>query len=202
MKIEKLFETSKYTGERITLIEAEKRISKKGIYPSYSILLNSEKVFQTFKGFGGAVTESSGYVISKLPETVRQNIVASYFNSEKGNGYTIARTHMNSCDFSLENWACVPEKDETLNSFSMERTDRYIIPLLKSADEESNHRLNILISPWSPPYWMKTNGNMNKGGKLLPQYRKLWADYFVKFIKEIQKRNLTPSYVTIQNEPA
>ncbi|MFA6938115.1 MAG: glycoside hydrolase family 30 protein [Treponema sp.] len=202
MKIEKLYETSKDTEKRISLIEAGKRISKNEIYPSCSILLNSEKVFQTFKGFGGAVTESSGYVISKLPETVRQNIVASYFNSEKGNGYTIARTHMNSCDFSLENWACVPKKDETLNSFSMERTDCYITPLLKSADEESNHMLDILISPWSPPYWMKTNNDMNHGGKLLPQYKQLWANYFVKFIKELQKRNLTPTYVTVQNEPA
>ena len=121
MKIEKLYETSKDTEKRISLIEAGKRISKNEIYPSCSILLNSEKVFQTFKGFGGAVTESSGYVISKLPETVRQNIVASYFNSEKGNGYTIARTHMNSCDFSLENWACVPEKDEIGRASCRER---------------------------------------------------------------------------------
>lgn len=202
MQIEKLFETTKDTKRRIEQIPVSERIVEKVGIPSCFIELDSSKKGQTFKGWGGAVTESSGYVISRLPEEVREKIVAAYFNSESGNGYTLARTHMNSCDFSLENWACVPEKDETLKSFSMKQTDKYITPLLVAASKETNNELQLLISPWSPPYWMKTNDDMNNGGKLLPQYKQLWADYFVKFVKEIKNRNLEIKYVTIQNEPA
>jgi glucosylceramidase len=84
----------------------------------------------------------------------------------------------------------------------MERTDQYITPMLKAADAASGHSLLLLVSPWSPPVWMKDNNDMNHGGHLFPEYRGLWADYFVTFITELQKRGLTVKYVTIQNEPA
>ena len=35
-----------------------------------------------------------------------------------------------------------------------------------------------MMAPWSPPPFMKTNGEMNHGGELKPEYRQLWADYF------------------------
>lgn len=202
MIIEKLYETTKDTKKRIDEISINERILEKVSIQSCFIELDTEKKGQIFNGFGGAITESSGYVISKLPEKIREEIVSLYFNSTKGNGYILARTHMNSCDFSLNNWACVPQKDETLESFSMKLTDKYITPLLVAAMNETNQNLNLLISPWSPPFWMKTNEDMNNGGKLLPQYKQLWADYFVKFIKELQNRHLNIKYVTIQNEPA
>jgi glucosylceramidase len=202
MKINTLFETAKDTARRILEIQPQERTIRDKRMLSCIITVKTDEKHQTFKGFGGALTESSGYVLSKLPSPLRKEAVSAYFDKKHGNGYVFARTHMNSCDFSLENWACVPQKDETLASFSMDRTDRYITPLLKAADESSGHKLMLLVSPWSPPAWMKDNNDMNHGGHLLPAYRGLWADYFVRFIKELKKRGLTIRYVTIQNEPA
>jgi glucosylceramidase len=154
------------------------------------------------EGFGGALTESSGYVLSLIPAEKQKELMDAYYSPEKGNRYTLARTHMNSCDFSLENWACVEKPDTSLASFSMDRTDKYITPLLSKAQDSIGGSLKLLISPWSPPGWMKDNGEMNHGGKLLKEYYPLWAAYFVRFIDELQKRGINTWLVSVQNEPA
>jgi glucosylceramidase len=60
----------------------------------------------------------------------------------------------------------------------------------------------LFSSPWSPPAWMKTNGEMNHGGKLKPEYRDAWALYFAKYIKAYKQEGIDVWGLTIQNEPA
>ncbi|MDZ7672495.1 MAG: glycoside hydrolase family 30 protein [Halanaerobiales bacterium] len=72
----------------------------------------------------------------------------------------------------------------------------------KHAKDIRGKRIKILASPWSPPAWMKTNNDMNNGGKLLKKYYQTWANYYVKFINEYKKRNIDIWGVTVQNEPA
>ena len=188
MKIERIFETAKDTNERISEINVSERIANASGWIPTTLTLDVSKSFQSFEGFGGALTESSGYVLSRLPAEVRQQAIDAYYNTKTGNAYRFGRVHMNSCDFSLENWACLPERDESLESFSMERTDKYITPLasdVKKAAQASASDVRFLLSPWSPPTWMKDNNDMNHGGHLLPQYWELWAKYFVKFIQKM-----------------
>lgn len=201
MKIIKLVETAKDNNSRLSEINLSDRLDeKKGL--SCSISIDTKQQFQTFKGFGGAITESVGYVLSTLSEKKQQEVLNAYFNEKTGNNLTFERTHMNSSDFSLENWACVEEKDETLESFSMKRTDKYITPNLQKANKIKNQNLKIMISTWSPPAWMKDNNDMNHGGKLLPQYKELLAKYWVKFLDNIKARDLNVELISIQNEPA
>ena len=194
-----IYESSKDTENRIKKLNVEDKRAAKGKNLSCTINIAKNKTYQTFKGFGCAVTESAGYVLSFLPEKEQDRLAGECFSEEKNN-YVFARTHMNSCDFSLENWSCLPEKDESLESFSFERTDRYITPLLKRAAGQ-NKNLSVIVTPWSPPAWMKSNNDMNNGGKLKKKYRSLWASYFVKFIKGLKERGLNVSHVSIQNEP-
>jgi O-glycosyl hydrolase len=70
-------------------------------------------------GFGGALTEFSAYALSLIPPEKRKEAIDAFYSAETGNRYTLARTHLNSCDFSLENWACVEQADESLESFSL-----------------------------------------------------------------------------------
>ena len=205
MKIEKLYETAKDTAERIWELSPDERTYEGGGWIPTTLTLKPEEQHQKFYGFGGALTESSAYVLSRLPSQVRKQAIDAYYNPSTGNAYKFARIHMNSCDFSLDNWACVPEKDETLKSFSMDRTDKYISPLamdVQKAAEEAGSNVQFLLSPWSPPYWMKDNGDMNHGGHLLDCYKELWAQYFVTFINKMAERDIKISFVTIQNEPA
>jgi len=42
---------------------------------------------------------------------------------------------------------------------------------------------------------------MLQGGKLLPEFRQAWANYYVKFIKAYEEEGIPVWGLTIQNEP-
>ena len=48
---------------------------------------------------------------------------------------------------------------------------------------------------------MKTNGNMLNGGKLKPEDRQAWADYYVRFIQAYREQGIPIWGLTVQNEP-
>ena len=110
---------------------------------------------------------------------------------------------MNSCDFALGNYAHVETVgDVDLASFNIDRDRQALLPFIKAAQKVAVQPLKLLVSPWSPPAWMKSNGHMNHGGKLLPQYRQAWARCFVRFIEAYEKEGVPVWGVSVQNEPA
>ncbi|MDF2538674.1 MAG: glycoside hydrolase family 30 [Herbinix sp.] len=164
--------------------------------------IHPEFEYQTYHGFGGAITEASGYAYSKLSKENQEKVLKLYFG-EEGNRYNMARGHIDSCDFSLGNYSAVTDpEDKEMKSFSLERDEQYILPLMKAAQELSGDALDLLLSPWSPPAFMKTNGEKNHGGGLKPEYREFWAEYICRYIKEYEQRGLRPNRITVQNEPA
>ena len=96
-------------------------------------------------------------------------IIEAYFG-KNGNQYNMGRTHINSCDFSLGNYALCDVEDRELSNFSIERDKKMLIPFIKAALKKTSVPLHIMASPWSPPPWMKTNNQMNHGGKLKEEY--------------------------------
>ena len=155
--------------------------------------------YQTVKGFGGAFTEAAATTLDKLDKTQRAKALELYFDPEKGIGYNFGRVHINSCDFSLGNYSCVDEGDNSLKSFNINRDKKSVIPMIKDAMKYNN--IDIFASPWSPPGYMKTSGEMNHGGKLKPEYYELWSEYYVKFIEEYKKEGICINSITVQNEP-
>ncbi len=155
--------------------------------------------YQTIKGFGGAFTEATAATLYKLSKSNREKIIKMYFDPKEGIGYTLGRVHINSCDFSLGNYSCVDENDETLESFQINRDKLFVIPMIK--DAMNYGELELIASPWSPPAYMKTNGEMNHGGKLKEEYYELWAEYYVKFINAYQNEGIKISKISVQNEP-
>lgn len=166
------------------------------------LMVNSERRFQRIEGFGGAFTESSASVWQQLPQAEADALLRAYFDSEQGHGYTLCRVHMNSCDFSLGNYAHaeVPG-DEALQHFNIERDRQALLPMIKAAQAVAAQPIKLLVSPWSPPPWMKSNGQMNQGGKLLPQYAAAWAQCYVRFIQAYEAEGVPVWGVTVQNEP-
>lgn len=168
-----------------------------------SIFVDPAKCFQEIEGIGGAFTESAAYALSKLGPANRKRAMQAYFDRATGHGYTLCRTHMNSCDFSLSNYANASVAgDFALDHFTIQREKRYLLPMLKEAHAWGNEPYKLFVSPWSPPAWMKTNDNMNMGGKLRPECRDAWARCFVKFIQAYQAEGIDIWAVTVQNEPA
>jgi glucosylceramidase len=169
---------------------------------SPAILLDASKTFQVIEGFGGALTDAAAETYFKLPERIRLEILNAYFNPETGIGYSLCRTHINSCDFSSDSYAYaeVPG-DIKLEHFSIKHDRQFRIPLIKQALAVSRNGLKIFASPWSPSAWMKTNNDMLHGGVLKPEYRQAWADYFVRFIQAYKDEGISVWGVTVQNEP-
>ncbi|WP_246055334.1 glycoside hydrolase family 30 protein [Pseudalkalibacillus caeni] len=163
--------------------------------------INPEVTYQTMLGFGGAFTEASAYSLSLISKEKRDEVIRRYFHPEEGLGYRFGRTHINSCDFSLGNYTYVNEGDISLDSFSIDREKQLVIPLIKDAIKEAGQELHIVSSPWSPPPWMKSNGEMNNGGKLLPEYKAIWASYYVKYVEAMEAEGIPLWGITIQNEP-
>lgn len=155
---------------------------------------------QSMEGFGGAITDAAGYVFSRMSEEKQEEMLSLYFSPEQMN-YQKVRIHMDSCDFSTHMYEAVEAGDESLASFSFRDTERYILPLLDAAEKKAGKRLKIMLSVWSPPAWMKTNGSRKNGGSLKPEYRKLWAKYICRYIHTFRERGYQVERISIQNEP-
>ena len=145
------------------------------------IQLNPEQIFQTITGFGGSFTESSAYLLNRLSKKNRTKILEAYF-SEKGANYSLTRTHISSCDFSLNNYTYAPIADDfELKNFSIKEDMDDLIPMIKDAMAVSEDGFKIIASPWTAPPWMKTiedwytpgmpeNHYQGTGGELKPEY--------------------------------
>lgn len=165
------------------------------------VFVNPEKIYQTFIGIGGAITDASAEVFATLPPVKQQELLEAYYDKDKGIGYTLARTNIHSCDFSSGSYTYVSDESKELSTFSIQHDMQYRIPLIKKAIQTAGGSLLLFASPWSPPAFMKSNKSMLKGGKLLPEYDQPWANYFTKFIKAYEKEGIPVWGITVQNEP-
>jgi glucosylceramidase len=177
---------------RLTEFTASKNASK--------IILNPEKTFQTITGFGGSFTESSAHLLNQISKPNRDKILQAYFG-EEGAQYSLTRTHIASCDFSLNNYTYASvDGDLKLEHFSIEADRDDLIPMIKDAMAISKDGFNIIASPWTAPPWMKDN-KAYVGGTLLPEYYNAFALYFNKYLDAYKAEGIDIWGITPVNEP-
>ena len=194
-----IYLTSKESKARIKEIP-ESELLQDLITDLRSIKVDNNQIRQSILGFGGAFTEASASVFHQLDADKKSEIIQAYFG-DNGNQYNMGRTHINSCDFSLGNYALCEKEDRKLTDFSIERDKKMLIPFIKEALNEASSPILLMASPWSPPPWMKTNNQMNHGGKLKEEFQDTWAEYYCKFI-EFYERDGVPIWgISVQNEP-
>lgn len=163
--------------------------------------LYPQVTFQEIEGFGGAITDAAAYVYSLMSEEQKRQLIQTYF-SPSNMKYCLVRIHMDSCDFSTGMYeAMSDEADRELKSFSFARTEKYILPMLEAAQKAAGKPLKLMLSPWSPPAFMKTNGQRVAGGSLKEGMEGFWADYICRYILEFQKRGFAVQRISLQNEP-
>jgi glucosylceramidase len=197
----RVFRSAKDTGER--LAEGRTLALEKGLVTALpSILIDTDTRYQQIEGFGGAFTEAAAVTFHKMSPERRAEILKAYFDLHEGHGYTLCRTHINSCDFALGNYTYAEvDGDVDLEHFDIGRDCQALIPLIKAAQQGAGSPLKLLASPWSPPAWMKTNSQMNQGGKLKPEYRDVWARYYCRYIQAYENEGIPIWGVSVQNEP-
>lgn len=175
--------------------------------PSSQVLFTVRNITNnTIMGFGGAFTDAATMTMKSLSDNARTNLINSYF-SPKGIEYNFGRIPMASCDFSNRIYSYDDnDGDMKLEKFSLAEEDvLYKIPAIKDAMKVSRRGISLFGSPWSSPYWMKTNNNMTGKGTLKGEvggdYYKTWANYFVKFLQAYKDHGLDIWGLTAQNEP-
>jgi len=155
--------------------------------------------FQRIVGFGGALTEASGYVYAQMDASTRDEFIRLYFG-EDGNRYSLGRLSLQSCDFSLGPRAYLQRASRNLEGFSLDDDFAYVLPLVFDA-LAANPRLEFLASPWSPPAWAKSNRSMKRGGRLLRAHYGTWAALMARFVAEYRALGIPVTRLTVQNEP-
>ena len=189
-----VYETSE-SGNKLTRITEFSKVDSASV-----IKILPEQKYQTITGFGGSFTESSAYLLNKLSKKNRDTILQAYF-AEEGARYSLTRTHIASCDFSLNNYTYAPIADDMeLKSFNIDEDRDDLIPMIKEAQAISKDGFKIISSPWTSPPWMKDNKEY-VGGKLLPKYYDAFALYFSKYLEAYKTEGIDIWGLTPVNEP-
>ena len=163
----------------------------------------TDETFQTVDGFGLAITQASCYNLLRMSQEDRTKLLTELFSPTAGAGSSLIRVCIGGSDFSMDEYTWC-DKEGMANFAVHESEKQFLFPIL---DEiyQINPNVQIIGSPWSCPIWMKVpDGSPIAGwtsGRLNPKYYADYADYFVKWIQEMQKRGYKVKYVTLQNEP-
>ncbi|MDR3388729.1 MAG: glycoside hydrolase family 30 beta sandwich domain-containing protein [Rudaea sp.] len=195
-----LIETARDNGHRLAALPEPAA----GADADAAIVCDPRQRDQQILGFGGALTESAAYVLQQLPKAKRMQVLHAYYDPADGIGYTLARTHIGSCDFSLTSWTLDDTADDrALRHFSLAPMRARQLPLIRDVQRlVGANRFKLVASPWSPPAWMKTNGQLVRGGTLRTGYEDAWADCYVRFLKAMRDEEKIPVWaLTVQNEP-
>lgn len=172
------------------------------IYPT--IIVDPAKEFQHVDGFGYTLTGGSAMHIHKMDREPRQALLQELFATDStsiGTSYLRLSIGASDLDEKTFSYNDLPqgETDYEMEKFSLDPDRSYLIPVLKEI-LAINPDIQLMGSPWSPPVWMKTNGD-TRGGSLKPECYAAYSKYFVKYIQEMAAEGITINAITVQNEP-
>lgn len=176
------------------------------------VTVDPSRPFQTLTGFGATLTDSSAYLISQAPATVRDAILTRLFGhrSGRGNGsigLDILRLPIGATDNSVSYEMDRVTYDATADDFGLERfstiaDNQYYLPLLHRI-MAINPKVRFISSPWTAPLWMKTDSHDLGYGTLedSPDVVLAYAQYLVKYLEDYRSKGIPIDYLTLQNEP-
>ena len=157
--------------------------------------------YQKIIGFGGCFNELAWQALQPLDSSQREEVFQALF-SPKGCNFTACREGIGANDFALA-WYSLDETpgDYAMDHFNIDEDRKTLIPFIKEAMKHQP-KLAIWAVPWSPPSWMKTNGQY-KGGKMKqdPQTLSAYALYFSKYAQAYLKEGIPLRAIMPQNEP-
>jgi glucosylceramidase len=157
--------------------------------------------YQTIIGFGGCFNELAWQALQAVDGSRRDEVLQALF-AASGCNFTACREGIGANDFALA-WYSLDETpdDYAMDHFNIDEDSKTLIPFIKAA-MQYQPKLALWGVPWSPPSWMKTNGQY-KGGKMKqdPQTLAAYALYFSKYAQAYLKEGIPLRAVMPQNEP-
>lgn len=195
------------TGDQKSLLsqKAPLPFSKKEEKNVQTITIDRGTKYQTMDGFGAAMTGSSAFLINnKLTESAKEKLLKDLF-STAGIHMSYVRHSIGASDFSVDekgNSSSYTYADDSLDRFSVDK-DREVIQVLQESLVQ-NQNLKIMGTPWTAPSWLKFGEKTYNGWYLDytdEETYKVYADYFVRYIKAFKEKGIPIDSITIQNEP-
>lgn len=110
-----------------------------------------------FSAFGTTFNELDWDAFNLLSRQEQDKLMYDIFSPDGDLKFTHGRVSMNANDYSREWYSCDDvDGDFALKYFNIEHDKRNIIPLARAA-QRYQPALQLFMSPWSPPVWMKIN---------------------------------------------
>jgi glucosylceramidase len=186
------------------------------------VAVDDAQRFQEIDGFGASLTDSAGWLFAKKLNPAQTDAAfKKLFGRRDGIALSFLRQPVGSSDLAVTFYsfddlcqqtakACTTPpgiSDPNLEHFSLAHDQEYILPLLKKA-LDINPSLHVMLTPWSPPEWMKSSGSMlgssadeKEKSSLRPEFYPAFANYLVKTIQGYQAAGVPIWALSVQNEP-
>ncbi|PJJ58657.1 glycoside hydrolase family 30 protein [Hymenobacter chitinivorans] len=193
------------TTDKTALFQSQAALPWTTAQPSGAVIdINDQQTFQPIDGFGYCLTGGSAELLHRMGAPERKALLQELFGTDGNNiGVSYLRLSIGASDLDAQvfSYDDLPagQTDPELTKFSLAPDQPHLIPVLKEI-LAINPKIKILGSPWSPPTWMKTNGN-SKGGSLKPEFYDAYARYFVKYVQGMKAQGVRIDAITVQNEP-
>ncbi len=198
-------------------------ISKTATAPQLPLItVDDSQRFQEIDGFGASLTDAAAWLFAKkLTPAQTDAAFKSLFSRRDGIAISFLRQPIGSSDLAVTFYsyddlcqqtdkACSTAggaSDPNLGHYSLQHDQEYILPLLKKA-VALNPPIHIMITPWSPPGWMKTSGSMlglypdsKQPSTLRPDAYPAYANYLVKTVLGYQAAGVPVYSLSVVNEP-
>lgn len=190
--------------------------------PAAVIAVDDSQRFQQIDGFGASLTDAAAWLFAKkLTPAQTDAAFKMLFTRKEGIALSFLRQPIGSSDLAATFYSyddlCVQTttpcttpagvNDYNLEHYSIKHDEEYILPQLRKA-LALNPDLKVILTPWSPPGWMKTSGSMlgsnpdtKESSSLRTEAYTAFANYLVKTIQGYQTAGVPIYGITVENEP-
>lgn len=188
------------TSEGLPFVQSSVRATS--TTASEDLLVEPDRPMQSISGFGGAFNEHGWKALAALGVSEREAVLKSLFDPREGLRFNWGRMPIGASDYALDRYTLDEVRDDyEMKGFSIERDKQALIPYLQAA-LRFRPDLRLWASAWTPPTWMKTNGDFDGGAmRDEPKIYAAYALYLAKFIKSYAALGINVSMVVPQNEP-
>ena len=186
------------------------------------ITVDDTQRFQEIDGFGASLTDAAAWLFAKkLTAAQTDAAFKTLFSRKDGIALSFLRQPVGSSDLAVTFYsfddlcqqdakACTAPAgvtDPNLAHFSLKHDEEYILPLIRKA-LEFNPDIHVMLTPWSPPGWMKSSGSMlgsdpdtKQPSTLRPEAYAAFASYLVKTVQGYQAAGVPIYALSVGNEP-
>ena len=188
-----------------------------GAETAATLVLDPAHPRQRIDGFGASITQATSYLwhnAMRHPHRALRDL----FSVTEGIGISMLRQPVGPSDHVTRPYRFTRRRpDRHLRTLDFRPEEYTILPMVKAAQAMraqsmgpavSAPDLNIIVSPWSAPWWMKTNFSAlgkrpltRLTGWLRPAAYPVYAEYLARFIETYRRHGLHVFGVTPTNEP-